>query len=394
MKIKITNIFPDNVKKVGKKVALLAITGALAVSLVGCGSIRESNMDYVFEESQTQFVAYESNFCDSNLYDLPQTIESLHLSDSRYITNLSELPTICPNLRSLSLDNCSGIDDISFVYHLPNLEYLALNDCVHVTPELVKYLDESGIKHNITQGDLDAAAKVDEILKEIITEDMTDEQKIQAITFYVIDNCKYRLRTVFESNSDPLESVLATKKGVCASYSYLCNVLLRKAGITSYEIRSNIHIWNLVKLDDKYYYLDPTGVKQFPFAKQVLKHFNIGFYYLQDPGVTTLSAMKDYDDMDKVVIPKELIEDIRRGEDQKTILEKYATSPIIRFVESILLFAVLVELIGLGGKAISKLNSGTVNYSTRSKYTSKSRRIMRRNNRKMIRNLKQKRRHR
>ena len=39
--------------------------------------------------------------------------------------------------------------------------------------------------------------------------------------------------------------------GVCAGIAYTTNVLLRKAGIESYELISNDHGWNLIDLDGK-----------------------------------------------------------------------------------------------------------------------------------------------
>lgn len=356
MKVKITNIFPENVRKtIGKRVAVIAISGVLALNLVCCGgpSISERNAEtYDFEPGQTYFSSYQSHFSDDDVSRLPESIETISLDYALYLSDLSELPDLCPNLKRLTLDNCPSLDDISFIYRLPNLEYLSLNDCAFVTPELIQYLDEVGIEHNITQSDLDAAMKTDQIIDEIITEDMTDEEKIQAITFYVIDNYKYRVTKVMESNEEPLESMFENKGGVCASYAYLTNVLLRKAGIASYEIVSESHGWNLIELDGKYYYLDATNIKQVPIiCKYVLKYFNVGFYYMQDPDANMWSAMEDYHDTDKVIIPQSLIEDIERGESEKNIWEKYGNSMPSRLIE----IALMMAAIGGGFKLASTI---------------------------------------
>ena len=65
-------------------------------------------------------------------------------------------------------------------------------------------------------------------------------------------------------NSVDAYYMLDNKGGVCASYAYLTNVLLRKAGIESYEITSDSHAWNVIELDGKYYYLDGINASGMP----------------------------------------------------------------------------------------------------------------------------------
>lgn len=182
---------------------------------------------------------------------------------------------------------------------------------------------------------LQDAEYLDNVLSEIITKDMNEREKIQVITSYVIENYKYKVTKVFESNEEPLSSTIKNKGGVCASSAYLANQLFRKAGIESFEVTSSNHAWNIINLDGKYYYLDATNIKQIPIvSKQLLKHFNVGLYYMVDPSADALSAMDEYDS-GKVVIPESLIEDIRRGEDEKTIFEKYQGSVPITIIEAI-----------------------------------------------------------
>ena len=180
---------------------------------------------------------------------------------------------------------------------------------------------------------------------------MTDEEKIQAITYYVIDNYHYKITKVFESNSDPLTSTLKNGGGVCASYAYLTNILLRGAGIKSYEVTTSNevllgHGWNMVEIDGKYYYLDATNIKQIPIiSKLALKYFNIGFFYMTDPKATSFSPMKDFDDVEKISISEEMIADIERGESEKNIYEKYGNSYPARIIEAVL--AITAITIGL-----------------------------------------------
>ena len=63
---------------------------------------------------------------------------------------------------------------------------------------------------------------------------------------------------------------------------------------------------------------------------------------MQDPDANMWSAMEDYHDTDKVIIPQSLIEDIERGESEKNIWEKYGNSMPARLIEIALMMATIV----------------------------------------------------
>lgn len=343
--IKITSFYPDRVVSTVKKGICLLTLVAMLAGLTGCGgpSISELNgTSYDIPYGETSLSAYYEPISDADLMKLPSTIESITLDYCNFVSDLSKLPEVCPNLKRITLNNCAAIDSLDFLFEFPNLEYIKLNDCAFIDRATVADFKGLGIEVDVSEADLDAAEKVNEIISEIITEDMTDEEKIQAITFYVIDNYKYKVTKVMESNEEPLESMLDNKGGVCASYAYLTNVLLRKAGIESYEICSSSHAWNVINLDGKYYYLDATNIKQIPLiSKYVVKYFNFGFSYMTDPGVNPIAPTADYDDTSKVVIPQSLIDDIAAGESEKNIWEKYGNCYPAIIIEIILLIAAI-----------------------------------------------------
>lgn len=368
--IKITSAYPERMVNVCKKgwacvkkgVIVLVIAGML-FTLSGCGgpsiSERNDSSTYTVSQGETHYSSRYTAFSDEDIANLPSSIESLTFDYCHYLSDLSELPSVCPNLKRLTLNNCASIDSLDFLFDFEHLEYVKINDCAFLDRALVADLEGVGIEVDVTESDLDAADKVNEILGEIITEDMTDEEKIQAITFYVIDNYSYKITKVFESNEEPLESMLDNKGGVCASYAYLTNVLLRKAGIESYEITSDSHGWNVIELDGKYYYLDATNIKQVPWlSKYFVKWFNVGFCYMTDPRANSFSAMKDFDDTSKVVIPQSLIEDIEAGQSEKNIWEKYGNSIPARIIEIILIIAAISGGFTLAGKAVDNIKYG------------------------------------
>ncbi len=357
-------------------------TGLVIVSLVpmltGCGKTTQNDVTYdpqigyvYFDEEarSKDYISIGSEMTNTGLEELAEfgeNVREVYIDYGFNIDDLSALVRYCPNIEIIHISYAPSISDLSFIYSLPNLKKVDLKENGFVTPELVEYLDRCGIEHNITNKDLEHAAELDKIIDEIITEDMTDEEKIQAITYYVINNYHYKITKVGESNDRPLSSTLENGGGVCASYAYLTNVLLRKAGINSYEVVTENkllgHAWNLVEVDGKYYYLDATNIKQIPFiSKLVLKYFNVGFFYMTDPKATGLSPMVDFDKVEKISIPPEMIEDIERGESEKNIFEKYGNSVPARIIEIVLAITAVTVGISLTTKGIEAV-SDSISY--------------------------------
>lgn len=343
MNIKNVKIFgKDSISKLKKSIALIS-AGIVMMTFSGCGvdkHIKEENSsNYTFEDDEEIIRLYWSAFKDSDIDKLPKSLKQLTFTNCNFVTNLDRLVEACPNLEILNIDSCSGITDLSFIYSLKNLKGVALNDMVGITPELIDYLKNNEIKYNITNDDIEASDKTDQILSEIITDDMTDDEKIAAIVNYVSKNCKFRLSKAEQSNYNPLTSTLLDKKGVCYGYAYTTNVLLRKAGVESFQLCDTNHSWNIVDKDGKYYYIDVTnlgGGRDVSFiARPLIERTGFSPNYMVDPKATTLTYMSDYDDRDSVVIPQSLVDDIKKGEEEKTIIEKYSnTIPtfIIEFV--------------------------------------------------------------
>ena len=283
--------------------------------------------EYIQELNNEDTYAY---FCASNvtvkdLLKIPSTINDLYFWNCHYINSLSILPNTHPNLTDLEISNCSSVINLDFIYELKNLKNLKISNCVGVTQELVDYLNNKGVNHNITKEDIEIANKIENICNEIIDENMTNEEKIQAISVYVFKNYKYNLDYCEESNREPLKCMLNNKEGVCYGYAYLTEVLLSKAGIDSSIILSSNHAWNLVKEDDKYYYLDVTNME----TSFLPEYFNFGFNYMVSPTVEYGNCVFSYDtEGGKILIPKEIIKEIETSEDTKSIMDKYFTGTI------------------------------------------------------------------
>ena len=104
---------------------------------------------------------------------------------------------------------------------------------------------------------------VDNKLKEIITDNMTNEEKIKQVHDYIIDNTTYDTLKTNNINDDTYKSntaygVLVQGYGICSGYSDAISIFLNKLNIENYKISNNTHIWNLVYLNGVWSHLDAT----------------------------------------------------------------------------------------------------------------------------------------
>ncbi|MGG6313971.1 transglutaminase domain-containing protein [Paenibacillus macerans] len=121
--------------------------------------------------------------------------------------------------------------------------------------------------------------RVQAILKQLIGPDMNAHQKIKAIHDYVVLNLKYdtdlQKYTAYEG--------LRTGEAVCQGYALLTYELLKEAGIENRLVEGTaggqLHAWNLVKLDGRWYHLDTTWDDPVPDVPKQVKY---GYYLRTD----------------------------------------------------------------------------------------------------------------
>lgn len=253
---------------------------------------------------------------------LPESVENLGLCYCFYLTNLDLLPDYCPNIKKLYLNSDISLKDFTFLSRLENLEEVSISDSPYITQDLIDFLDERGIKHDLTHQDVLNNQITSQIVDDIISDDMSDKEKIHAICKYVVDTITYDIYQSGDSNRHPLSCVLEDNKGVCISYAYLTNILLDKANINTYLVTDDNHAWNMIQLDGKYYNIDTTSIDSVEFSKLLFDIFDASVFYMADPQAYSLSSTSKVTS-DEVKIPIELLEDVLQSEDEKGIIEKY-----------------------------------------------------------------------
>ena len=174
----------------------------------------------------------------------------------------------------------------------------------------IKYL-EGGNEYTITlqyDRDIDELkelhAKVDQkadaVIDSIITDSMTDQDKVKAIHDYIILNCEYDfdnyLLGTIPSESRMAYGVLCERKAVCQGYTAAFNLLCAKAGIRSIAIGGNApnssedHSWNMVLVDGQIYYVDTTHDDPVPDRKGRTSY---KYFYLTEAEMTSLGYVWD-----------------------------------------------------------------------------------------------------
>ena len=100
-----------------------------------------------------------------------------------------------------------------------------------------------------------------QILRTIITEDMTDMERCFAIFNYICANTAYATDYMLagNTNSAPEQSIIGMidrGRTVCEGYSEAFMLLARMEGIEAYRASGGNHAWNYVVVNGKYYLVD------------------------------------------------------------------------------------------------------------------------------------------
>lgn len=306
-----------------EKVDLSGVKNSIILGKSGVTNktLKEMNL----KDSEIEYIMFDLiSITDGFINELPRSLKSFSLSRCDYITDLSDLDKACPNIEELRIERITSLKSYDFIYNMSNLKVLSITDSYGITEELLDYCKSAGITVISNGNEVENTQKIKNIASEIINEEMDDEEKIRAVVTYVIDNLTYKNELTNDSNINPLDNAL-NNEGVCISYAYLTSVLLNEAGINSYRVNADGHIWNLVEVYGEYYYIDTTNIDSAKNHRNFFKILGKSPYYMSDPNNNLFLSSKDIDDI-CTNIPTELKLAVLAGEDEKTLIEKYGSS--------------------------------------------------------------------
>lgn len=216
--------------------------------------IKEANQYY--KDDEFMFAKMSSDYNPTNYQDL------IDIFYSSLNNGWKEFTFYCP----VEYENC--IDDVTAISH--NQVLLSdLNNFVHpynsYSAIKIFYDDAGTITIKVTRLYDDNEIKkidyeIDKIIKELVTDDMSDRDKIKVLHDYIINNTKYdqndKETTIYDSSR--INGLLFEHFAVCSGYTDTMAVMLEKLDIKNYKIASEAHVWNAVFIDGYWRHLDLT----------------------------------------------------------------------------------------------------------------------------------------
>lgn len=200
-------------------------------------------------------------------------LEELNISYN-LITNISQLKHL-KKLKLLDMNN-NYITNIEPIRNLNNLEFPNINynpikdytiliDKTNIYTKNLKSYHKDYTQEKINQikqekleiikNEQQAIQKAQSIINDIIKNDMTSLAKEYAIIDYLKEHITYQKTENQYILYDALVNNIGTENNIAYSFSYL----LTLAQLDNYILISDNGMWNLVKIEDKYYEVDVSA---------------------------------------------------------------------------------------------------------------------------------------
>lgn len=232
-----------------------------------------------YKSLDISFVKETENFKPNNKQDL------INILYTMLNGGWSEFTFYCPDKYDKCIDDVSGlISDKSYLSNLNNFvspynSYHQISVSYNNLGKVTLKTDPIYSKEMINETE----TKIDEIINLIIKDNMTDREKIKIFHDYIINTTVYDTKNSdllknnntidLTDNSHNAYGLLFKHVSLCGGYSDVTAIFLDKIGIPNMKISNDSHVWNLVKLDNKWYHLDLTWDDPVTNTKeQVLLH--------------------------------------------------------------------------------------------------------------------------
>ena len=145
--------------------------------------------------------------------------------------------------------------------------------------------------------------KIVSSLKKKLPKNATNYDKALLVYDYIIDNCEYADEfdktdntAAQQSPVSTIEGCLLNKRAVCTGYSRAYKYILGKMGIKCTAVNNSDHEWNLLMLDNDYYYTDvtwsDTAQTKYKYFAVTTKEISVD-HTLPDENLPNCTATKD-----------------------------------------------------------------------------------------------------
>ena len=257
-----------------KIIILIIILGIFAGALYYRSDIIEFMVDNISNMKK------EPTKLKNNIFAAKENFEYVQLTDNFKVKNTQDIKNVYYTVFNSGMttftfycasgyDNC--IDDVNYISN--NQKLLShINNFVPVFNSFknveTKFdnLGKVTINTVLTYNDEVIANivnnKINDIIKEKINDSQTDEEKIKIIHDYIINNAKYDSdrsdKRITKYHSDIAYGPLIEGYAICGGYADAFKIFLDKLGIPNFKISSENHVWNVVKINDKWLHVDLT----------------------------------------------------------------------------------------------------------------------------------------
>lgn len=201
------------------------------------------------------------------------------------------------------------------IYKRANVRYLEDFYATYLNCEYVKnsntyklYLDYGLDKDTLMlyRKEVEAAALA--AVEAVVSDSMSDTEKIRSIHDYIILNCSYDYQN-YQEGSITYDSRLAygalcQKRAVCQGYTAAFNLMARQAGIETDVVTGktpgsdDTHVWNKVVADGQTYYVDVTHDDPVPDQLGMVSY---RYFMLSEDEMLELGYSWQRDDEDVIV---------------------------------------------------------------------------------------------
>lgn len=141
----------------------------------------------------------------------------------------------------------------------------------------------------------------DSVISQLISEDMSQEDRAWSLYSWLCSNVEYDQRYYSDKSSMPYESqtalgALRDGTAICGGYSHALKLLFEKAGIPCFNVTGvyygEYHMWNIACLDGRWLWFDATSDRgsdgQFGYLRFALDQLDTDKYQWNDADVQAL----------------------------------------------------------------------------------------------------------
>lgn len=247
-----------------------------------CANLKSLYLNYAYKVDSAKNIEVLPSLNHLSIYNLTQNPIELSNESFDFAYNIDKLDLTGNIIYSAEDLEKRGVKDLSVIgNNCNNINYKDLffldkidvdvtddspyDTAIFFTNEDKDYLTKNGVEVTVGNKVQEIDKRLEEINKSIdIKETDSDREKYEKIVMYVIKKLHYpenheNLSGYYEGGN--LYSALeGDGEAICGNYSSLVQALCVRNNIETYTVISSDHVWNIVNIDNDYYYSDITNM--------------------------------------------------------------------------------------------------------------------------------------